>query len=103
MWYHPELTTEHRYLRSIAVSREKVGPAVNDAFVANVFTSPNSCTLFCVRVAWGFVKYILWSSHAQESLQIKRPTDANFESWLLDLLLLVLCLLLCFLVKGLFP
>lgn len=99
---HPEPTTEHGHPMTLAVSREEVGPGANEAFVANVSVSPNSRTLFCVRVALGFCKIHLWSSHAHESLQIKCPTEAEDESWLSDPLHFVLCLSLYFLAKGLF-
>lgn len=58
---------------------------MNDAFVANVSVSPNSRTLSVSGWHGGFVKYILWSSRAQESLKTKHPTDAEYESWLPDL------------------
>lgn len=59
----------------------------------------------CSVSGWhgGFVKYILWSSHAQESLQMNSPTSAEYESRLLPPLPFVLSLLLYVLVKGLFP
>lgn len=80
-----------------------MGPGVNDAFVADVSVSPNSRTLFCVRVAWGFCKIHSVVLTCTRKPQIKRPTDTAYESWLLDLLPFVLCFLLYLLVKVLFP
>lgn len=53
---HLELTTEHGQPASLAVSREEMGPGANGVFVTNVSVSPNSLTLFCVRVPLGFCK-----------------------------------------------
>lgn len=53
---HLEPTTEHGQPVSLAVSREEMGPGANGVFVTNVSVSPNSRTLFCVRVPLGFCK-----------------------------------------------